>query len=223
MNYKITLLALSFTSFSFSQNLASKPVTRSMSLGSQPGIEISIPNVSEDNVEDAIDIITKAFNGKTKKVKGTNEFYLDEAIITQLSSNTIDIHQIIEKNEKQGFNYVAFFSLGGKFLDSSSGADKFAYASEIITKIGLKASELHTEELLKDENKILKKLEDAKKDLYEDNEKAARDIQKAKDLIIAKEKSIESSLKTIENKKFEIEQQRQKVTTLQTLKASFIK
>ncbi|WP_366185967.1 hypothetical protein [Flavobacterium ovatum] len=222
MKSKFVLVALFAYSFGFSQALSPIAVTQSMSKGMQPGVEVFIPNVSDDNLEDAIKDITKPYKGKTRKIKRTDETFIDNALIQEISANMIDIHQLLEKGDN-GYKYTVFFNLGGVFLDNGYSAEKFAYATDLVKRIAMRASELRMNEILKKENKALEKLEDDKKDLMKDNEKAAKDIQKAKDLVAKKEIAIEDNIKMTENKASEIEKQRQKVIEFQNQKVLFVR
>jgi len=107
MKYRILFLSLLSSGLGFSQAMATQEVAKSMSKGIQPGIAVFIPNVSEDNIEDAIKDVTKAYKGKNRSVKRSNEFFLDDASIKEISSNTVDIHQTIEKGDN-GFTYTVF-------------------------------------------------------------------------------------------------------------------
>lgn len=208
MNYKIILLALFSTSLGFAQDFTTTSVTKNMSLGMQPGIEIFIPNVSEDNVEDAIKEVTKPYKGKTRKIKRSDEFYQDDATIEAISNNTIDIHQVIAKG-KDGFTYTAYFNLGGRFLDNAYSTEKYAYATEMVKKVALKASELRMSEVLKDEDKVLEKLKDDQKDIE-------KDIEKAKE-------AIEDKTKEAQKKTSEIESQLKKIETLKAKNSSYMR
>ncbi|WP_418264537.1 hypothetical protein [Flavobacterium faecale] len=221
MKVKFMLFALFAISVGYAQDLVTIAVSQNMSKGMQPGIEIFIPNVSDEHLEDAIKEVTKPFKGKIRKIKRTDETYIDNALIKEISVNTVDIHQLIEKGDN-GYKYTAFFNLGGIFLDNAFSPEKFAYASDLVKRIGLRASELRMNEILKDENKILERLEDDKKDLVKENERASKDIQKAKDLVAKKELEIEDNIKMMEMKTSEIESQRQKVIELQNQKALFV-
>ncbi|MCW2119317.1 hypothetical protein [Flavobacterium sp. 7A] len=222
MKYRFVLVALFAYSLGFSQNLTPTAVIQNMTKGTQPGISVFIPNVSDDNVEDAIKEITKPYKGKIRKIKRSDENFIDNALITEISPNTIDIHQLVEKIDN-GYRYTAFFNLGGVFLDKAYSADKYAFATDIVKKIAMKASELGMGEIIKGENKVLEKLEDSKKDLVKDNDRASKDIEKAKDLVTKKEESIQDNLKKIESKTSEIEKQRQKVIELQNKQSLLMK
>jgi hypothetical protein len=218
MKFKILLAALLSYSFGFSQNMETKEVRKSMSKGNQPGIEIIIPHISEDNLEDAIKTVTKKYKGDKEKVKRSNEIYLDDALIKEISENTIDIHQIIEK-EGTGLRYTVFFNLGGAFLDSKLNAQKFAYAEEIVNRIALKASEIRIDDILKEEQGKLEDLVDDQEDLVKDKEDATEDIQKANDLIAKREKEIQENIKLQSTKTIEIDKQRKKVDGILKQKA----
>lgn len=213
MKFKILLFSLFASSVGFAQNMETKEVLKNMSKGNQPGIEIIIPHISEDNLEDAIKKVTRKFKGDKEKIKRSNEFYLDDALIKEISDNTIDIHQIIEK-EGTGLRYTVFFNLGGAFLDSKLNAKKFAYAEEIVNRIALKASEIRIDDILKEEQDKLEDFEDDQKKLVKDKDNAVEDIQDAKDLIAKREKEIQENLKMQETKKVEIDKQRKKVDAI---------
>ena len=213
MKFKILLFSLFASSVGFAQNMETKEVRKNMSKGNQPGIEIIIPHISEDNLEDAIKKVTRKFKADKEKIKRSNEFYLDDALIKEISDNTIDIHQIIEK-EGTGLRYTVFFNLGGAFLDSKLNAKKFAYAEEIVNRIALKASEIRIDDILKEEQDKLEDFEDDQKKLVKDKDNAVEDIQDAKDLIAKREREIQENLKMQETKKVEIDKQRKKVDAI---------
>lgn len=213
MKFKILLFSLFVSSVGFAQNMETKEVRKNMSKGNQPGIEIIIPHITEDNLEDAIKKVTKKFKGDREKVKRSNEIYLDDALIKEISENTIDIHQIIEK-EGTGLRYTVFFNLGGAFLDSKLNAKKFAYAEEIVNRIALKASEIRIDDILKEEQDKLEDFEDDQKKLVKEKDNATEDIQDARDLIAKREKEIQDNIKMQASKTIEIEKQRKKVDSI---------
>lgn len=74
--------------------------------------------------------------------------------IKEISSNTVDIHQTIEKGDN-GFTYTAFFDLGGVFLDTTYSPEKFSSAEYLVIRIAQKASDNKLAELGATENKNL--------------------------------------------------------------------
>lgn len=216
---KILLFSLFISPFLHSQNLETKEINAPMSKGNQPGIEIVIPYVTEDNVEDAIKKVTKKFKGDKEKIKRSNEFYLDDAKIKELSDNTIDIHFIMIK-ETNGLKLNVFYNLGGVFLSSNYDSKKFQYAEDLVTRIAIQASEIRIDDIIKDESNKLEDLVDDKEDFEKDIQKAKKDIQKAKDEIAENEKNIIAYEKSIEAKNKEIDKQKMKLSKLHNQKKS---
>jgi hypothetical protein len=99
----------------FSQALVTQEVTRTMSKGAQSGIQGFIQNVSEDNLEEAIKDVTKPYRGKKRSIKRMDEFFLDDAKIKEISINTIDVYQTIEKGN-DGILIQLFLIYEGYFL-----------------------------------------------------------------------------------------------------------
>lgn len=177
MKHKLLVIMLLMSGLGFSQSLVSQEVTLTMSVGDQPGIQVFIPNVSEENLEDAIKDVFKPYKGKSKKIKSSDEFILDDASIEEISSNPVAIHQTIVKANK-GYTYTAFFNLDGKFLSSSASPEKFSFANEIVKKIAQMATKYYASEIEKAE---FRKLENEKKELEKEREKESKDLLDAKD------------------------------------------
>lgn len=145
------IIALFITGLGFSQAKLTQEVTKAMSKGVQPGIEVFIPNVSEENIMNAIKDVMKSFKGKMRSLKNTDEFFIEGAIINEIAVSPINIHQIIEKGNK-GYMYTTYFDVVGTFLDSSNSPDKFSYASDLVQKVALKAIDNKIAELKKTDN-----------------------------------------------------------------------
>lgn len=173
----ITLYVLLFISgLGFSQENITQEVTKAMSKGIQPGIQVFIPNVSEENLWYAIKDVTKPYKGKIRTVKNTDEFFLEGALITEISANPIAIYQIIEKGNNS-YTYTAFFYVDGKFIDSENSPEKYTYATDKVQRIALKAIDNKIVERVKKENKNLDNLDndnhksEKENDYYGNNDK----------------------------------------------------
>lgn len=151
MKQIVLFIALFITGLGFSQAKLTQEVTKAMSKGVQPGIQVFIPNVSEENIMNAIKEVTKSFKGKIRSLKHTDEFFIEGAIINEIAVSPIDLYQIVEKGNK-GYTYTAYFDVGGTFLDSSNNPDKFSYASDLVQRIALKAIDNKIEEHKKPDN-----------------------------------------------------------------------
>lgn len=208
---KITLLLLILIPILiFSQSLETKEVKIKMSKGTQTGIEIFIPSVSEDDVEDAIKDVTRKFKGDKERVRRSDETYLENASIKEISNNPITMHQLIEE-VGQGIRYTAFFNLGGSFLESTTNPEQFAAAEEIVTKIAIYASKIRINDVLKEKEDKLEDLIDDQKDLEDDKDDAYKDIEKAKEEIAKKEKEILELKQKLDDSSVKVAKQQKKL------------
>lgn len=215
---KITLLLLIvFPILIFSQSLETKEVKIKMSKGTQTGIEIFIPSVSEDDVEDAIKDVTRKYKGNKERVRRSDETYLENAIIKEINSKPITMHQLIEE-VGQGIRYTAFFNLGETFLDSNTNPEQFAAAEEIVTKIAIYASKIRIDDVLEEEEDKLEDLIDDQKDLEDDKDDAYKDIEKARDEIADKEKEILDLKQKLDANRVKVEKQQKKIDEIKKRK-----
>ncbi|NHN24451.1 hypothetical protein FIA58_002080 [Flavobacterium jejuense] len=215
---KITLLLLILLPILvFSQSLETKEVKIKMSKGTQTGIEIFIPSVSEDDVEDAIKEITKKYKGDEERVRRSNETYIENAIIKEINSKPITMHQLIEEVGK-GIRYTAFFNLGGSFLESNANPKQFAAAEEIVTKIAIYASKIRINDVLEEEKDQLEDLLDDQKGLEDDKDDAYKVIEKAKDEIADKEKEILELKQKLDTNRVKVVKQQKKLDEIKKRK-----
>lgn len=219
MKKYIIIALFLFVKLSIAQSFEIKEIRANMSKGNQPGIEVYIPYVTKDNLEDAVKKVTKKYKGDKEKIRKSNETYLDDAIIKDISDNTVDIHQIMDR-EGDGIRYKVFFNLGGAFLSSNYDARKFAYAEEIVNQIAVQALQINIDDIIKKEEEKLEDLVDDKEDLVDDKEDVYKDIEKAKDEITKKEKEIIDITEGIETKSSEIEKQTRKIEGLKRQKST---
>lgn len=102
--------------------------------GDQPGFEFFIPDATASSVLNAWNKFHKPFGAKPKQDKSQRNYYFsDNANITELSENTIDIYtRIYETSE--GVRFACAFDLGGVFISSRKTADKFQKAKLLLNK-----------------------------------------------------------------------------------------
>ena len=215
---KIILLVLFiFPTLFFAQSLETHEVKIKMSKGTQTGIEIFIPSVSEDDVEDAIKEVTRKYKGDKERVRRSDETYLENANIKEISNNTVTMHQLVEE-VGQGIRYTAFFNLGESFLNSTANPEKFVAAEEIVTKIAIHASKIRIDDVLEEEEDKLEDLMDDQKDLEDDKEDAYKDIEEAKDEIADKEKEILELKQKLDANRVKVEKQQKKLDEIKKRK-----
>lgn len=212
----IALFSFNYTSAQVKTTL--KEEIRACSKGSQPALVLIIPNTSGDKVRDTWESFIKAYKGKTNYSKKDKEVFTDDALIKDMSENTIDIIARVDETPEKGSELTVWFNLGVTFLSKKEFSKQFEIAQKILEKFSDRLSADMLEELLKEEEKNLKKLEDDFKDLEKAEERRKKDIEDYKETIRKMEENIkkaEADIKTgIEEKakkKTEIDTQIKKV------------
>lgn len=215
----VFLFFLSFASAQVKTTL--KEENRSCSKGSQPCLVLNIPNTSADKVRDTWESFIKSYKGKTDYNKKDKEVFTDDALIKEMSENTVDIIARVDEIEK-GSELTVWFNLGVTFLSQKEFSKQFDVARKLLEKFSDKLSADLLEELLKEQEKILKKLEGDYKDLEKDEEKRKKDIVEYKETIRKMEENIK---KAEEDVKIKIEEKAKKKTEVedQTKKVNEVK
>jgi len=193
-----------------------KEENRSCSKGSQPCLVLNIPNTSADKVRDTWESFIKSYKGKTDYNRKDKEVFTDDALIKEMSENTVDIIARVDETEK-GSELTVWFNLGVTFLSQKEFSKQFDIARKLLEKFSDKLSADLLEELLKEQEKILKKLEGDYKDLERDEEKRKKDIVDYKETIRKMEENIKKAEEDIKikieekaKKKAEVDEQTKK-------------
>lgn len=173
--------------------------------GSHSALIVNIYEADADLIEKQWKKLMKDYDAKVSTKK---EIFADNAMIKNLSPNTVDIYAKIEKNADGDFNLVVAFDLGGAYLSSSSHPDKYKTAENIIHKFAIEATKEAIKEQVKEEEKNLQKLEKEAEQLVKDKETLEKNIEDYKSKIAQAEEDIKTNLKTQENKAKEIETQK---------------
>jgi len=205
-------------SFAIAQHAVVKDIKVEMSKGMQPGVEVFISGANEDQVKDAIKDATKKFKGDDEKIKKSDERFIDDARIKEISDNNVDIHYLINEQEK-GSTLQIHFNLGGVFLSNELDARKHKYMRNFAQRIAVAATQLNYEELIDDEEKVLSGFVKDKKKSNSDIDKARKDIEKAKKEIAEKEQEIKKLESLVKEQTQKIANQENKVKDLKKLKS----
>ncbi|GIV43710.1 MAG: hypothetical protein KatS3mg035_0833 [Bacteroidia bacterium] len=195
-----------FSNFLDAQNLRVEEVVENMSKGTQKGLAIEIPEVSEDFLlKEFKDWIDK-FKGKTKLDKKNNEVFSDDAFLKELSANTFDVYgKVINKGKSQ--RLVMFIDLGGAFLNTQMHADKYKIMEGHLLEFGKSVIKNDLKNRLDEAEEVLKKLEKEKKDLEQEQSKSLKNIEEAKNTIKKEEENIEANKKKQAEKDKQISEQ----------------
>ncbi len=202
-----------FTSFLEAQNLRVDEVLEGMSKGTQKGLAIEFPEVSEDFLLKEFKDWVDKFKGKTKIDKKNNEVFSDDAFIKEVSANTIDIYaKVINKGKAQ--KLVMFVDLGGAFLNTQMHADKYKIMEGHLLEFGKSVIKNDLKNRLEQAEKVLKNYEKEKKDLEQEQSKSLKNIEEAKNTIKKEEENIEANKKKQAEKEKQIMEQTKIVENL---------
>ena len=222
LKYFITLtIGFLFTFYLHAQDAEIQVIERSMSQGTQHGIEISIPEATAKVAQAQWMKFVKQYKGKTKYNKKTMEIKSDNVKIPEISSNTIDIYTTIA--EYKGDNKVVasfWFDLGGSYLNAEVNPERIRTAENLVNTYAKQVMVTMAEMALADEEKSLKALNSDLKTLEKQNEKFHDKIAEAKKLIEEINANIETNLVSQENKQAEILDQKNIVNAAQSKVAS---
>jgi hypothetical protein len=195
---KILLIPLILT-FAWSQVYEQ---TKPMSQGTQPGLGITLQDVSEKQVEKSWKSYLDKY-GKVKKSKG--EFVSKNISIPAISSSgAFDLYAIIDES-KDNVKFSLWINSGGEYLSSSSSnvsaftntqkfLDDFSFK---VFKDKVKAELKKEKEKLKDIKSKVEKLEGDHSDYLKDIKKAEKKIEKANKAIaenLVKQEKAQQSL-----------------------------
>ncbi|GAB4297424.1 MAG: hypothetical protein Kow0068_21650 [Marinilabiliales bacterium] len=169
---------------------------------------VTIFEASEDMVKDAW---KKQLKGYKAKVSDKKEIFADDALIKDISDNTIDIYSKTETDKDGNVLLYVAFDLGGAYISSSSHADKYKTAEKILREFALNISKEAVNEQIKNAEKELKKMEGELNQLVKEKEDLEnkisgweKDIENAKKAISDNEKKQEEQTKIIEEQKAEL-------------------
>ncbi|MGJ8684084.1 MAG: hypothetical protein ACSHWW_05655 [Nonlabens sp.] len=214
----LQLALLMICSFAMAQTVDVKDIKVEMTKGMQPGVEVFIQGANEDQVRDAIKDNTRKFRGDDERIKRSDERYIDDARIKELSDNDIDIHYLIKETDK-GSTLQMFFNMGVVFLSPDLDANKYNFMRKLASQIAVDATQLNYDELIEEEEKILSRLIRDKKNSEDDIKKAQRDIEKAKKEIAEKEQEIKELERKVGDQTELVSKQNDMVKDLKNQKA----
>lgn len=182
--------------------------TAAMSKGSQNCLTMELMGSDIKTVTKSWGKFIKKYKGKTKFDKNTGETFSDNATVTGMSDNTVDIYAVA--TPKGDVSQIAvWFNLGVTYLSSKEHSDRYPTAEKMIIDFGyyvsadLIAIELKlTEKQLKTEQKELKKIEKVRAGFEKKIEKQKAIIAKAETEIGVQKGEIEKN-NEVENAKMD--------------------
>lgn len=199
-----------------------KEEIRTNSKGSNPALVMEFPVTTAEKVKDAWSSFVKDYKGKTEYNKKDKEYFTNNAVIKEMSDNTLDICARIDDKAEKGSEISVWFSFGPTYISQKDNPKQFEVANKIMEKFAKKLSADLLEDQLKEEEKLLKKMEDDLKDLAKDEAKRKKDIEEYKETIKKMEENIKKAEEDVKikieeqaKKKGEVDTQKKKVTELE--------
>ena len=179
------------TQLLFAQEIDVKEKRDKIAGANNPVFTVLIYEADQSSVEKAWKSLMKDYNAK---VSIKDEIFADNAAISDISVNTIDVYAIVKKEETGIIKLIVAFDLGGTFLSSSTHSKESKAAEKIIKKFAVNTSKKAVEEKLKEAKDKQKDLENDLSDLVKKNEKLHKQIEDYKNKITENEKDIEKNI-----------------------------
>ncbi len=198
-----------------------KEETKAMSKGSFNALTMELPGADPKEVEKNWKQFVKRYKGKTKYDRKVNEYYTDDAILAEMSDNTVDIIAKIE-TRSEGAQLIVWFNLGASYLSSKEFVDRYPAGERVLTRFADEISADLIAAELKEQEKMLKQKEDELKKLEKEKTKYEQNIKDAEATIKKMEENIVQANDGIKNnegdqkaKTTEIEDQKKVVEEVQ--------
>ncbi|MBK6273946.1 MAG: hypothetical protein IPF58_04250 [Saprospirales bacterium] len=190
-----------------------------MSKGEQNGFEVILNGTSPSDAKDALEKWAKKFKAKVESSKKNPEIFIDNATISTVSANTVDMYAMIVPIDK-GSKLTVFVDLGGAFISSAAYGSQYSGMEAALKKLAKDCAINAVEDQIKSEEKVLKTLSGDLKDLTKDKADYIKDIEKAKKLIQDKEAAIQKNDADQSAKQQQISIQQQIIETVKTKRSS---
>lgn len=210
--YLLLLLVVPFfasTAFAQKVKISVDEKNEKIGDGSHNCLVVTIYDANKDDVMKEWKSKMKDYNAK---VSGKDEVFADNAMIKEISDNTVDVYARAEKGGNDNeVKFIVGFQMGEDWLSSSKYPSQFKAAEKIVKDFATKMTKDAIGDKVKTAEKALGKLKDEKSDLEKKNKDLHDDIADYQDKI----KKAESDIKTNEDdqakKQAEVDAQ-QKVT-----------
>lgn len=205
------LLLLFFATTMNAQQFAE--AVRPMSQGDHNSYMLDFKIGDADNIGKLWADYQKSF--KTKKPKEdrkTKEYFADDATISSISDNTIDIYSTVkDKGTSAGAFVTVWFDLGGAYLSSSRHPDRIEAAKTWLQGFQEVVAKEYAAETLKAEEDLLKNMEKELKNLEKDKDSATSEIKDLEKALEEAKANLKTAEKAVSTKQEEVNKQSEMV------------
>ncbi len=164
--------------------------TKAMSQGDKNALSVKLPDTEVKVVEKEWESFIKGYKAKLRKIKKSSEIFADDAKLENISSNTVDVYALVSPRGEDT-ELSVWFDLGGVYLNSTSHPDQYNSAKVMLNEFLGKVSKTYIANLLNEEEKKMKDLENVLKDIDKSSANSVKDIEKYKEKISEAEANIE--------------------------------
>lgn len=211
MKKLIALLPIVFTLYVSAQKIEVIENKEDLGGGKNPALTVIIPDADESDVEKAWKSLMKDYNAKMSNKDG---IFADNAVITEISANTIDVYATAKKDDK-GVKLCVAFDLGGAFISESTHSTEYKAAEKIIEKFATEMAKKAVAKKLEDAKDKQKDLEGNLSELVKKKGKLEKDIEDYKKKISDAEADIVTNKSDQEKAAKHIEEQKNAVEVIQ--------
>ena len=210
------ILPFLIVKFSFAQySTKVKESKEDIGGGNNKCLAVSIYETTTDNIEKAWEKLMKSFNAKVSTKK---EIFADNALIKDLTNNTVDVYAKAIKKSDNEIQFLVAVDLGGAFLNSSDHSSQYKTMEKMVREFAKKATLDGLENKIKDQQKVFDKSTKELEELVKDKEKLEKDIENYKEKIKKAEDDIKRNMDNQSAKQKEVDAEKAKFEELKKLK-----
>jgi DNA repair exonuclease SbcCD ATPase subunit len=205
------LFGLIISGTAFAQSIPVHNGNEKFSSGSHDAVLTTIYENNLDNVMSEWKQVLKDYKNEKVKSNG-NEIFGDNILVKDWGNNPADFYTKFDEDKKDKTVKMAVaVDLGGTYLNPSIDKDKHKYVEKMVKDFAVKMTKEPIEQGIKDQNKVLDKLNDQQKDLEKDKKNLQDDVVGYKSKISKDEKDLAEKKADLEKKKSEVSVQKKVV------------
>ncbi|NLA24470.1 MAG: hypothetical protein GX879_05840 [Bacteroidales bacterium] len=175
-----------------------------------------IGRIPKGEIEDISHEWKKLMRKYKASVSGKEEILAEQAKIKKITPYPVKVYARVEQGRGDEIKITVAFDLGGYFMTSSQQPEQFRNAQKFLEKFVLEQSKDAYKSTLKNEQKVLSKLEKEKKKMEKLNKKIAKKNEKLKKEMQDNIQKIKDNQTTIDNTVRKINQQTSKIKDIKS-------
>ena len=207
---------------SMAQSVTLNEAIKGMSNGDKNCMSFQLEGISKKAAIADWEKYLKKYKAKAKYNKKTKEYFVDNAKLPDISSNTIDLYAKFDQPKgSKNTNVTIWFDLGGAYLSSQMHGDQYPKGEAFVVGYDRSIKKRLAEDEVKAQEKALKTLEGDLKGLEKDKKNYEKKIEDAKKTISEMEQNIKDNATKQDQKKGEIQSQKGVIETAKAKVSSF--